>query len=254
MTSVLIIFTRVPVSGLVKNRLIPFLSKEEAAIFQKMMLYDNIITGTRAEYDRIIVAFTPEDARSILIEQIAEISPISKPISYIPQKGSNFDERFHNIIQHAIQMENPEKLVIVGSDDPFITTKIHNETLKKLEKENSVVFGWTRDGGVYLVGLKRGRGYKLDFRNKFSSGVESWLLIDEAKKLGLNIDYIQESSDIDVPSDLLHAYILCMNLKNSSLPYPYYTTTYLESLNFQIVEEGDNRARKLIKGNVKEDK
>jgi len=63
----------------------------------------------------------------------------------------------------AEQENHSDKMILIGSDCPYLTKEIIHEAFKRLE-ENDVVLGPTEDGGYYLIGMKK--LYRELFENK----------------------------------------------------------------------------------------
>lgn len=77
------------------------------------------------------------------------------------QEGDSFGERLANATE-AVFAQGYRQLIIVGSDSPGLHAQTILEAQAKL-KEKDIVLGPSADGGLYLIGLKRG---KYD-RNRF---------------------------------------------------------------------------------------
>ena len=249
MSSVLIVFTKVPQKGKVKTRLSDFLNPDQIESLQIAMLKDCIDSGLKAEYDKIIISFYPPDGEKELIEKINLKNNSDQNIHLIIQEGKNFDERFNNSVKKGFKATNMDNLIIIGSDCPFVSPEIHGSIINYLRYPSNIVFGWSRDGGVYTVGLSKKFGINFNFLNKFSQGIESWLLIQEAKRLNFTIKNVPELSDIDTPDDLRHAFILCKNLEKSGLYYPKYTNQIFQEFGFFIEHKHNNRNRFLSQKN-----
>lgn len=93
-----------------------------------------------------------------------------------------------------------EKMVIIGSDCPEITTKIINEAFSKLDNYD-VVIGPAKDGGYYLLGMKC--PLPMLFKNKewSSDSVFADTVLDLID-MGLNHYRLPELSDLDTIYDL----------------------------------------------------
>ena len=94
------------------------------------------------------------------------------------------------------------KIAIIGTDCPDLDRGIILEAFEKL-LDHDLVFGPAKDGGYYLIGLRR------VFPELFRSipwGTDQVLETTRAisRKLGLSIAYLPELADIDRPSDLPH--------------------------------------------------
>jgi glycosyltransferase A (GT-A) superfamily protein (DUF2064 family) len=241
LTSALIIFTKVPQKGKVKTRLSDFLNPDQIESLQIAMLKDCIESGLKAEYDKIIFSIFPAESEKEFNEKIDLKNNFDYEFKFIDQEGDSFDKRFDSAVKKSFEIPSINRIAIIGSDCPFISPEIHGSILNHLEIPSNVVFGWSRDGGVYTVGLSKQFGINFNFVNKFSENVESWLLIEEAKKLNLTVKNTPELSDIDTPDDLRHAFILCNNLEKSGLFYPKYTNQAFNDIGLFIEHKENNR-------------
>ena len=71
----------------------------------------------------------------------------SDQIELIQQGTGSLGERLHEVYSHL--KKTHQKVIIVGSDLPFLSTKIIKETINKLENFETVI-GPSHDGGFYL--------------------------------------------------------------------------------------------------------
>lgn len=239
--SLIIIFTKVPIEGEVKTRLLPFITAKQATMLQEAFLKDIIKSCTNSNSNKLMISYTPENALNRLKNMLALEK---EKVIYFPQKGSTFDERFQSTFEKGITLA--QSIIIIGSDCPFITMNILNRAIDILKQPESAAIGFTRDGGFYLIGISSFKSNKMSFINLFSKGIESWQLIDQLNELKLKITIIEELADIDTIDDLRHAYIHCMNLKKLGEEYPEYTDKKFTDLGFDIKYNDNNRKRELI--------
>jgi hypothetical protein len=69
------------------------------------------------------------------------------------QVGKNFSERFTNAIQ-SVYKKGYDAVITIGNDSPHLQTKHILKAADQLQ-ENDSVFGPSKDGGFYLMGLKK---------------------------------------------------------------------------------------------------
>ena len=117
MKNALIVFTRVPVAGQTKTRLMPYLSGEECKCLHESFLKDLFCKVKEVKAD-IFVFFTPEDKEGLLRS-----------------------------------IKGYEKAVLIGTDIPQIEMPILEQAFESLE-ESDIVIHPTFDGGYYLIGMK----------------------------------------------------------------------------------------------------
>ena len=109
------------------------------------------------------------------------------------QEGKNFGTRMCNAFK--IALNNHEKAVIIGSDCEELTSEIIKEAFNRLS-EFDVILGPAKDGGYYLMGLKK--IYPELFTNKeWSTSSVFKDTLNDIKKIGLSYYLLPILSDID---------------------------------------------------------
>ncbi len=191
--SVLLVFTRAPVPGRTKTRLIPLLGEEGAADFHQSVLRSTLVSATSAQFSNIEI-WCESEVNHPFLQQCAEDFSCTLQI----QQGKDLGEKMHHAI-HTTLATN-EFVILVGSDCPAITTTILDEACQQLANGNDAVLGPSIDGGYYLIGLKQAG-------QKVFQGIE-WSEADVAEKTRLNFDQLglkyhelEVLADIDTPED-----------------------------------------------------
>ncbi|AOW17409.1 hypothetical protein LPB03_08010 [Polaribacter vadi] len=124
------------------------------------------------------------------------------------QVGSSFGERFSNAIE-TIFNKGFGNVITIGNDTPHLKTKHLIDTVHQLEK-NELVLGPSKDGGFYLMGIKKEHFNKETFlklpwqTSKLQNCIAS---IITSKKL--NIKFLEILNDLDVLEDvkkILHSF------------------------------------------------
>ncbi len=113
------------------------------------------------------------------------------------QTGNDLGERMYNALSNEI-MQN--KVCLVGTDTPFLTSAIIEMAFNALEKFD-MVFGPSKDGGYYLVASKVSIPKDLFFDKSWS---HSMVLKDALKvcdKLNLSVKLMPPLLDIDTVKD-----------------------------------------------------
>ena len=108
MDSAVIIFTKVPIPALVKTRLTQntCLTNSDAAKIAEAMLKDTICLASMTNAAKIQIGYFPEDSLNKLntiIESVRAGGYLNKPIEFIIQNGSNFDQRFGSVVKETIK-------------------------------------------------------------------------------------------------------------------------------------------------------
>ena len=207
----LVIFTRYPVPGQAKTRLIPAIGAEHAAQLQRHMTQQTITMAKACQVPLQIRFYggTPAQMQSWLGDDL----------DYQPQGEGDLGAKMHNAFQKGFK-QGHDRVVIIGTDCPFIDRKLIHQAFEHLNTHD-LVLGPATDGGYYLIGLR-----KL-FPELFESITWSTNTV-RSKTIAIaqanNISYalLPELSDIDLPEDLAklppHLKTLLNNAPQTYLP------------------------------------
>ncbi len=143
-----IIFTKFPLPGLVKTRLIPALGAQGAADCQRRMS-EKIVRQVR-ELKRYRATDLQIHYQGGKTEMMA--AWLGDDLNYYPQKGDDIGCRMTAAFQQAFTAGS-RRIILVGSDCPALTAAILHSALNKLQRRD-LVLGPAVDGGYYLIGLK----------------------------------------------------------------------------------------------------
>ena len=146
MRRALICFTRPPVPGRTKTRLMPLLNGEACAALHTAFLRD--IAGVCGQVDADLYAACAPEGDWRALEGIFPAA-----LDMFPQTGEGLGERMHAALARVLALEY-ESCVLIGSDLPELTADHLLAAFRALEGAD-VTLGPTADGGYYLVGLKR---------------------------------------------------------------------------------------------------
>jgi uncharacterized protein len=120
------------------------------------------------------------------------------------QQGDNLGERMQNAFEHSFR-DGSQKVLLIGSDCPELKTKHLSEAFDKLD-QSDVVLGPARDGGYYLIGLKK--CYAELFRGiKWSTQQVLKQTMDKIRSLNLTCELLEELADIDTLEDLRKSHL-----------------------------------------------
>lgn len=186
----LIIFTRSPQLGAVKRRLAQSIGALAALRFHRTMQARLIHRLGNDPRWRTWIALTPDtQARDNIINQ----------------GNGDLGQR----MARCFRTLPPGPALLIGSDIPDITSAHISSAFASLGK-NDLVFGPARDGGYWLVGLKRLRPMPATlFKAVRWSGPHA--LADTVNGLGprARVGYVDTLSDIDTSADYHHWRRLC---------------------------------------------
>ena len=145
----LVIMAKAPLPGAVKTRLVPPLSPEEAADLYRALLLDLLESLGSFRGADLFIAFTPAEAAP-LFNDMAPLGFVS-----FPQRGEDLGEKMSHIFEELFT-KSYRNIVIIGSDMPIFPSRFLQDAFMALEgSERDLVLGPSRDGGYYLIGMKR---------------------------------------------------------------------------------------------------
>lgn len=148
-----ILFTRVPVPGKTKTRMMPYLTAEGCASLHKCFLRDmsREIIKTGAD---LFVCYESDGDISVLRDICG------RRAKYFPQRGADLGTRMFSAISEVL-MRGYETCVLTGSDIPELTKEDIEKAFEIIESCD-VVIGPSSDGGYYLIGMKQPLDYVFD--------------------------------------------------------------------------------------------
>lgn len=190
--SLLIIFNKNPVKGKVKTRLAKKIGDDRALqIYQMLLYYTETIVCTLKFSDKAVFY-----SDFISKNDMWENSIYQKGL----QKGNDLGERMRNAFSYAFKNKY-KKAVIIGTDCYELKTEIIEEAFNALENFD-VVAGPAKDGGYYLLGMKK--LHEQFFVNKQWSS-ENVLLdtVLDMQHAGLSYKLLRSLADVDEEKDLL---------------------------------------------------
>ena len=147
-STILSIFTKLPVPGKVKTRLVPALGVTGATRLYAALMEKTINTARASRVDTLSLCCTPSTNHS-LVQSIAEDSQIELAV----QQGDELGTRMQRALDAGL--EEHDFSMVLGCDCPALTTKDINLACSAFEKGNDAVIGPANDGGYYLIGLAR---------------------------------------------------------------------------------------------------
>lgn len=191
----LLIFAKQPIPGEVKTRLVPPLSPEQAAELYGCMLEDILAkTAHFIDVERYLYYDGGEGAAGYFSAKAAGIT-------CIPQRGKDLGERMAEAFREAFAMGHGPALII-GTDSPDLPPSYIEEAFCRLESGDSdAVFGPTKDGGYYLVGMAS--LHRQLFRDiPWSSDMVLRDTLERAGHAGIRVSLLPPWHDVDTAADL----------------------------------------------------
>src|SRR5256886_17425532 len=172
----LAVMTKAPQAGLVKTRLVPLLTPDEAAELNRSFLRDTAAAISNACCRRPVgdaaskslplqESGSPRGAVTTRAMGIAVYTPVgSEPLytdilpnnySLFPQRGENFGERLYFAAEDLFKC-GFDSVCLIDSDSPTIPAENFTRAVELLSLPGDhIVLGPCDDGGYYLIGLKQ---------------------------------------------------------------------------------------------------
>jgi len=191
----LIVFTRYPEPGKSKTRLIPALGPKGAAELQRRMTLHTIIVARGAAQKLSLTL----EVRYTGAEETEFKSWLGPDLAYRTQCHGELGCRMSEAFQQGFD-RGDRSIVLIGSDTPDLKVDIIVNAFASLDSHD-LVLGPSRDGGYYLIGLRR-PAPELFQRIYWSTGQVLGETLDRAHRIGLSVTLLDQLSDIDLPEDL----------------------------------------------------
>jgi hypothetical protein len=197
--NLIVIMAKESLPGLVKTRLAPELSPQEAAALSQCFLEDRIAEVSTLHAVDLAIAYTPATAR----ESFTALAPVQ--FDFFPQRGSDLGQRMRAIFTDQAA-RGYARVCIVGSDSPDLPGSIILEALRLLETTTAdVVLGPSLDGGYYLIAMARPHpGLFADIT--WGSQDVLRITMERITEEGLTAALLEPWRDIDTFADLVAFY------------------------------------------------
>ena len=190
----ILLFTKAPVPGRVKTRLIPALGAQAAADLYRELLHATVIRIQRAGIAPLICCCAPSAEHREFLQLQRQYG-----VSLETQLGSDLGERMRQAATHHLTSSAPE--LLIGCDSPVLQPVHLRQALQWLNQGCDAVLGPAEDGGYLLLGLNRVSPEL--FRGIAWGGAE---VLAETRsrllRLGWRWRELETLWDLDRPSDL----------------------------------------------------
>jgi len=186
----LLIFVKNPQLGKVKTRLAQTVGNEQALAIYLQLLYHTQSISSQLMVNRAVYY-------SSFIDR-ADIWPETQFKKY-EQTGTDLGERMKNAFATAFA-EGFEKVVIIGSDCPQLTSTHIQQAFDMLSTRDAVI-GPAEDGGYYLLGMNRLLP-ELFVNKAWSSAEVLPQTIADFERLQLSYYCLETLQDVDTEEDL----------------------------------------------------
>ena len=179
-----------------KTRLLAAVGAEAGADLRRAMLLDTLDVARQAAVaaDRLVV-FTPAAAEA----EFAQLA-VGR-FHLIPQRGDGLGERLECAFVDLLARRYPGVLII-GSDLPTLPVHHVEQAVSALMAHpDPIVLGPARDGGYYLIGLRKLHP-ELFHDVPWSTAAVLTTTVEIANRLGLPVSLVPEWYDVDSIDDL----------------------------------------------------
>lgn len=206
----LIIFTRYPVAGKTKTRMISALGEQGSAdLHREMTEYTlrNLLSLGSEKSTEIEVYYSDGNLslmkawlNPVILSFSANNSSLKiNPIFYHAQANGDLGKRMQRAFEEAFN-DAIEQVIIIGTDCPDLSEKVIQDAFMALNSHN-VVLGPASDGGYYLIGLNK--LFPALFEN-IDWGSDRVLAQTKRiiKQQKLSAYYLPILTDVDRPNDL----------------------------------------------------
>lgn len=184
----LVMFAKYPEMGKVKTRLSKDIGEEKAVAVYSKILSKLVSTHKGQNYD-FKIAFSPDSKEGSFKEMFS--------VDLILQSSGNIGDRMRAVFYSML--DKYDKVVVIGSDTPNISSSDIEEAFLRLDNADAVV-GPAVDGGYYLIGMKEFTDFFSGITWSTSSVFEDTteLIVEFHQKYEL----LEEKRDIDTADDL----------------------------------------------------
>ena len=146
MNNALFVVAKQPAPGQTKTRLCPPLDGATAAALYSHFLADTLEIMRQVPGVQRGIAYLPHDAEGYFHR-------LAPDMHLVPQQGDTLGERLDHLIAGSLQA-GATRVVVMDSDSPTLPAAYVAQAFASLDHADAV-FGPCRDGGYYLVGMRR---------------------------------------------------------------------------------------------------
>jgi len=182
----LVIFVKAPAPGRVKTRLAQSIGEEEACAAYRELV--ERLLANLSELRDVELRFAPDEASG-------ELGPwLQEKWELAPQGTGDLGERLARAFREKFD-EGISRVVVIGSDCPYVTTEDIETGWRALEAHD-VVLGPALDGGYWLIGMRS--MHEVLFREvPWSGPAVLGTTLARAGEAGLSVALLRKLSDVD---------------------------------------------------------
>ncbi len=192
----IVVFSKAPVPGEAKRRLIPALGAAGAAHLSARMIRRVVREAVASDIGTVNL-WCAGGLEHPVFEELSQIHGIER----YPQAGEDLGERMRRALEAAVGGAGGSA-VIVGTDCPDLTSSVFKEVAGLLRTHDAVL-GPALDGGYVLLAV-RSVNASLFENIPWSTGEVATLTRNAMRRLGWHWAEVGPFPDIDRPGDLAH--------------------------------------------------
>ncbi len=190
---VVMVICKPPVPGLVKTRMCPPLSPDQAAALARAALTDTFVACDALAADRRVAVVDGPSAAGDLPDEW-----IPSGWEIVPQASGGLDVRLAAAFDDVLR--TGDRGVLVAMDTPQATPDQIQLALLALEAHDAVI-GMTDDGGYWIVGLNAARSDAF-LGVPMSTGTTGAAQLERLQSLGLRVATVDQLCDLDTVADV----------------------------------------------------
>ncbi|MFC2176030.1 TIGR04282 family arsenosugar biosynthesis glycosyltransferase [Bacteroidota bacterium] len=185
----LIIFVKNPISGKVKTRLATSIGNRKA-----LKVYEQLLNITLRVTKKVQAFKAVFYSDFIATNDLWDDDSFNKFV----QTGKDLGSRMMNAFDQAFAL-GAKRVVIIGSDCPEISPETLEEAFEALTEKDTVV-GPAKDGGYYLIGMKKPHPFL--FNKEWSTDTVFEDTLTDLKTNQLSFHLLPQLTDLDTINDL----------------------------------------------------
>lgn len=192
----LVVFTKAPVPGNAKTRLIPALGAAGAAVLAHRMLVHTLQHALAAHVESVELCMSPAPGHAAWQDVT-----LPKGLQCTTQGEGDLGERMAAAIERVTRRHH-QPVLLMGTDCPGLAAELISEAACQLQTHDAVIVP-VADGGYALIGLKSPCP-ELFTRMPWSTSTVAKKTLRRLAALGLSVWQGPVLHDIDEPADLHH--------------------------------------------------
>jgi len=185
----IIVFCKAAVAGLVKTRLMPQLSAEQAVDVHIALTQRILSLLSKSQLCQVQLWCSPDTHHPFFIHCAQQYD-----VSLHMQQGQDLGERMHHAISAAL--ENSSKVLLIGCDCPSLMVEDFKFAINALQNNNDIVLSPAEDGGYVMVGMTKPH-HEILLNMTWGHDKVLSTSIQRAKQSGLNLIQTRQHWDID---------------------------------------------------------